>query len=251
MNKIALILITPIFILLSHYLAVLPHEYAHSFAAWLLGYKSDPLALNFGGMSLENVFLLIHMDQNVDNQAIYASGHPGYVALIASVGPAMNFLLFLISFWLLQKTSIKQRPYLFYFLVFFNLMNIGNLYDYIPIRTFTIQGNMVDVLDIEQGLNISPWWIYVVGGYIVGFLIWQFFTKTLISAYVNLNLTETFLRAGLMIICVFILFGYFGLPGFFSHGEIPYFLSATSLLAIPGIIFALWPTREWVRDACC
>ena len=100
MNKVGFILITPIFILLSHYLAVFPHEYAHSFMAWLLGYKDNPLALNYGGSSLANILLLLNIDQNVDNQMIYASGHSAYVALIAFAGPAMNGLLFTLSFWL-------------------------------------------------------------------------------------------------------------------------------------------------------
>lgn len=252
MNKKAfykLILVTPIFILLSHYLAVFPHEYAHSFMAWILGYKNNPFALNYGGTSWQNILLLSHIDQNVNNEMIYSLGHPLHVALIAFAGPGIaNGLLFILSFLLLKNEKVKQRPYLFYFLFWFNLMNLGNFYDYVPIRTFAAQGNMVDIVDIERGLNISPWWVYIIVGYLVAFLIWQFFTKTLISAYRNLKITETYLQAGLMIICVCILFGYFGLPGFFSHNDISYFISATSLLAIPAIITALWPTREWVQQ---
>jgi hypothetical protein len=243
-----LFLLTPIFVLLSHYLALFPHEYAHSFTAWLLGYKSNPFDLNYGGTSFLNLLLFFNIDQNVNNQMIYSLGHPGHVALIAFAGPGMNILLFILSFWLLKNEKVKLRPYLFYFLLFFNLMNLGNIYDYVPIRTFATQGNMVDILDIEQGLNISPWLVYIIVGYPLAFLIWQFFTKTLTSAYVNLRNTNTILRAGLMIICVCILFGYFGMPGFFSHGDIPYFISATSLLAIPGIIIALWSTRKWVKQ---
>lgn len=247
MNKIIFIAITPIFVLLSHYLAVFPHEYAHSFTAWLLGYKANPLALNYGGTSLSNILLLMNMDQNVNNNMIYALGHPTHVAFIASTGMAMNLLMFALSLRLLKKKVVQAHPYLFYFLFFFNLMNLGNIYDYIPIRTFATQGNMLDVLDIQQGLNLSPWWIYSTAGYVVAFLIWQFFTKTLISAYITLNLSSTTSRASLMIVCVCILFGYFGLPGLFKSDDISYFLSATSLLAIPGIIVALWPTRAWAE----
>lgn len=243
-SPIKLILITPVFILLSHYLSVLLHEYAHSFTAWLLGYKNNPFDLNYGGASLANILLLLHIDQNVDNKIIYSLGHPWHVALIAFSGPGINILLFIWSYWLLKKEKVKRNLYLFYFIFFFNLMNLGNIYDYVPIRTFVTQGNMIDVLDIEQGLNISPWWIYIFIGYPLVFLMWQFFTKTLVSAYVNLKITNALLRSGLMIICVCILFGYFGLPGFFSHGDVPYFISATSVLAIPGIIIVLWPTRN-------
>jgi hypothetical protein len=190
--------------------------------AWLLGYKSNPFALNYGGTHLSNILLLINIDQNIDNAKLYALGHPGYVALIALAGPLMNVFLFMGSFWLLKNKKGNMNRYLFYFLFFFNLMNLGNIYDYVPIRTFVTQGNMVDVLDIEQGLHLSAWWIYIMVGYPLAFLIWQFFTKTLVSAYINLKITDTRLRASLMILCVSIFFGYFGLPGFLSDADIPY-----------------------------
>jgi hypothetical protein len=56
-----------------------------------------------------------------------------------------------------------------------------------------------------------------------------------------------------MIVCVCILFGFFsGFPYIYFAGQkvvgdITYFLSATSFLAIPGLIIALWPTRLWVQ----
>jgi hypothetical protein len=85
-----LIILTPIFILLSHYLAVYPHEFSHSFMAWLLGYKNNPLAIDFGGTSWPNIFLLIHIDENVDYKTIFAAGHGAYVALIAFAGPGLT-----------------------------------------------------------------------------------------------------------------------------------------------------------------
>jgi hypothetical protein len=242
-----LILITPIFILLSHYPAVLLHEFSHSFMAWALGFKTNPFALNYGGTGFWNLLLLINVDHNVNNKMIYALGHPGLVALIASAGPCMNILLFVVSFCLLQTQKIKQRAYWFYFLLFFNLMNLGNIYDYVPIRTFAINGNMVDVVDIEQGMHWSPWWIYLIVGYLLSFLVWQFFTRTLPAAYLHVKIQSTAGRAALMITCVCIFFGYFALPGFFNHGPVSAFLSATSWMAIPGIIVALWPTRNWVK----
>lgn len=236
-----LILITPLFILLSHYPAVLLHEFSHSFMAWMLGFKANPFALHYGGTGFWNLLLLIHIDQNVNNQMIYSLGHPHLVALIAFAGPCMNIILFFVSFYLLKTQKIQQRPYWFYFLLFFNLMNLGNIYDYVPIRTFAINGNMVDVVDIEQGMHWSPWWIYGIGRYLLAFLVWQFFTQTLTAAYLHLRIESTAGRAALMVTCVLIFFGYFALPGFFNHGPVSTFLSATSLLAIPGVIFMLWP----------
>lgn len=242
-----LVLLTPILILLSHYLAVFIHEYAHAFTAWILGYKNSPFDLNYGGISLGNLLLLSNVDQNVNNHLIYASGHPGHVALIAFAGPGIIIFLFFLSSWLIQNKKTKGYPYFLYFLLFFNLWCLGGTYAYVPVRTFTPYGVMVDVLDIEQALNISPWWIYFLIGYLVIFMIWQFFSKTLISIYVNVDISSTIGRASLMIICVLIVFGYCGLAGFVNQGDISHFISATSFLAIPGIIFVLWPTRKWIK----
>jgi hypothetical protein len=246
-TSVKLILLTPIFILLSHYIAVFIHEYAHAFTAWMLGDKSSPFDLNYGGTSLDNLLLLSNIDQNVNNNLIYASGHPGHVALIAFAGPGIIILLFFLSSWLIQNKQTKRHPYLLYFLLFFNLWCLGGTYAYVPVRTFTTHGVMVDVLDIEQALNISPWLIYFFVGYLVIFMMWQFFSKTLISIYANVDISNTTGRVSLMIVCVLILFGYCGLAGFVNHGEISHFISATSFLAIPGIIFLLWPTQKWVK----
>lgn len=247
-----LIFFTPIFILLAHYLAMLPHEYSHSITAWLLGYKSNPLALTYGGTSWLNLLLLTHMDENVDYHMIFSTGHGLHAAIIAFSGPGFaNVPLFILSFLLLRIRYVKNNPLLWYFLFLFNLMNLGNFYDYIPIRTFSAHDD-VDVANFVRGLNISPWWVYIFAGYIVAFLIWQFFTKTLVSAYINLRLTTTY-SASLMIICVCILFGYFGGFPYIYIGRITnvdsvtYLLSATSFIAIPGLITVLWPTRSWVK----
>ena len=59
-------------ILLAHYAAVLPHEYAHSFMAFALGYKSDPLVIHFGGTSVGNLISLINIDEQVDYAPMFA-----------------------------------------------------------------------------------------------------------------------------------------------------------------------------------
>jgi hypothetical protein len=247
-SAIKLILLTFLFILLSHYFVVFIHEYAHAFTAWILGYKSSPLDLNYGGTSLSNLLLLSNIDQNINNALIYESGHPGYVALIACAGPGIIIFLFFLSSWLIQNKKTTEYPYLLYFLFFFNFWCLGGTYAYVPVRTFTPSGVMVDVLDIEKALHISPWLIYFFVGYLVIYMIWQFSSKTLISIYVNVDISSTIGRASLMIICVLILYGYCGLAGFVNHGEISHFISATSIFAIPGIIFILWPTHKWVKD---
>jgi hypothetical protein len=243
--KYKLIIVTPFFMLLAHYLAVLPHEYAHSLMAWCLGYKTNPWALNYGGTSWLNLLLLFHIDENVKYNLIIAKGQLHHMALIAFAGPGIaNGFLYVASLYLLTRKKIQRNRLLYYFIFWFNFMNLANFYDYVPIRTFASHG---DIAHISQGLNISPWVIYIVFGYIVGYVIWHFFTRTLIKAFVHLKLVPQWLKASLMIVTAVPLFGYFGMAGFIGYGVISHFLSATSLILIPGVIAACWPTRAWVR----
>ncbi len=60
-----LLVTTPATILLAHYLTVLPHEFGHSFMAWITGIKSNPLNIEWGDGSIGNI-LLRGIDENVD-----------------------------------------------------------------------------------------------------------------------------------------------------------------------------------------
>src|SRR6516165_7582866 len=89
---------TPVVLLLTHYAAVLPHELMHSIVAWLLGIKANPLIIDWGGTSILNILLLIHIDENVDYTAALAAGKRWQVALIAFAGPGLaNGGLYLLS----------------------------------------------------------------------------------------------------------------------------------------------------------
>ena len=148
-TPLKLILLTPIFILLSHHLAFFIHEYAHAITAWILGYKNSPFDINYGGMSLSNLLFLSGVDQKVDNSLIYSSGHAGYVALIAFAGPGIILFLFFVSSWLMRNKTIITHPYRLYSLFFFNLWCLGATYAYVPVRTFSAPGMMIDIVDIE------------------------------------------------------------------------------------------------------
>ncbi len=59
---------TPIVLWLTHYAAVLPHEFAHSILAWVLGIKSVPGDIYWGPGSILNVALLVDIDENVGDR---------------------------------------------------------------------------------------------------------------------------------------------------------------------------------------
>ncbi|HET7092545.1 MAG TPA: hypothetical protein VFI22_03680, partial [Thermomicrobiales bacterium] len=156
---------TPIVLLLTHYAAVLPHEFAHSILAWLLGIKDQPGNIDWGGTSLLNIFLLVHIDENVDYTAALAAGKAWQVAVVAFAGPGLaNGGLYLLSRRFITSPAIARRPAAAYVVFWFLVMNLANLYDYVPMRVFAADG---DVAHFRWATGLSPWAIYAVGGYLV------------------------------------------------------------------------------------
>jgi hypothetical protein len=231
-------------VVLAHHAALLAHEYAHSFMARALGYKSDPLAIHWGGRSTANLLLLIDINEQVDYAAMFSHGNGFAAALVGFAGPGLaNGALYLLSLWLLQRPAVRGNTLLFTFVFWFNFMNVGNFFDYVPIRTFAPTGDMAH---IAQGLSISPWVILIVLGIPTAIAMWFFFAHTLPMALGRLT-SSSFERGLVVTLSVVIMFGYFGLVGIEGYGRTSHTLSLLSLCLIPVILILCWPTRRWVR----
>jgi hypothetical protein len=231
---------------LAHYAAVLPHEYAHSFMAFALGYKSDPLVIHFGGTSVANLLLLTDIDEQVDYAAMFARGDGPAAALTGFAGPGLaNGTMYLLSLFLLRRSSVRRQAFLFMLVLWFNLMNVGNFYDYVPIRTFVSHG---DIGHITQGLGISPWLALVVLGIPTAIALWFLFTRTLPQALGRIAPDSPFRRGFVVNASVVIMFGYFGLAGFAGYGEPSRTLSLLSVCLIPIMLILCSPSRHWMRS---
>jgi hypothetical protein len=231
-------------IVLAHHAALLSHEYAHSFVAWALGYKSNPLVIHWGVRSVTDVLLLIDINQRVDYAAMFARGDGLAAALVGFAGPGLaNGALYLLSLWLLQRPAVRGNTLLFTFVFWFNFMNVGNFFDYVPIRTFAATGDMAD---IARGLGVSPWVVLLVLGIPTAIAMWFFFARTLPLALGRMA-RSSFQRVLIVTLSVVIMFGYFGLVGIEGYGRISHVLSLLSLCLIPVMLLLCWPTRRWMR----
>ena len=231
-------------VLLAHYAAVLPHEYAHSFMAFALGYKSDPLVIHFGGLSAGNLLSLININEQVDYAAMFARGDGPAAALTGFAGPGLaNGTMYLVSLFLLRWPSVRRNVWLFMLVFWFNFMNVANFYDYVPIRTFASHG---DIGHITQGLGLSSWVALVVLGVPTAVAMWFLFTRTLPQALGRIAPDSPFRRGFIVTLSVVIMFGYFGLAGFVGYGEPSHTLSALSLCLIPIMLILCWPSRRWM-----
>lgn len=232
-------------VLLAHYAAVMPHEYAHSFMAFALGYKSNPLVIHFGGTSVGNLISLINIDEQVDYAPMFSLGDGLAAALVGFAGPGLaNGTLYLLSLFLLRRPGVRRNALLFMLAFWFNFTNVGNFYCYVPIRTFASHG---DIGHITQGLGISPWLALVVLGIPTALAMWFLFTRTLPQALDRIAPKSSFRRGFIVSLSVVFMFGYFGLAGFVGYGEPSHTLSAVSVCLIPIMLILCWPSRRWMR----
>ena len=74
----------------AHACVFFAHEYAHSFTAWLLGWKSNPLALYYPRPTLVVLLLQMGINQNVDEGPIFAGGHGPHAAIIGAAGAILG-----------------------------------------------------------------------------------------------------------------------------------------------------------------
>ncbi len=243
MNKKSLwtlLLCTPLFLWATHGLAYFIHEYCHSFSAWALGFKANPLALTYGHFNWSNVLLLQEVSENVD-YAPFMHQHPWLAAFIAFAGPGIgNGGLLALSIWVLCNQKPRGMIYLYFFL-WFAAMNLGNLISYVPVRTFATHG---DMMEIELFLNISPWILMILFGYPVVFCLWYFYHRRLPKAYIQLQLCYA-QRCIVFILLTLVIFGFFGsLPGLSGdYGDRTHFLSLLFMYMIPITLVSCWPKK--------
>lgn len=213
---------------LAHTIAFLFHEYAHSFTAWLLGFKSNPWLLHFGELSLSNAAILLQVNENVDYASIHAQGHDHLVALIGFAGSGIgNVLLYMFCRWTLGTSRFSLTPLWRLFFFWLCLMNVGNFYDYVPIRTFDSQG---DIAHIVRGLGCSPWTVLIVLGIPTAWAMWHLF-RHLLPRTMNLAFPDQFhLQSVLGVVSIYLIFVFFAGAGLFTHSPVSKVLAGMSFL---------------------
>ena len=234
--------VTPLAILLAHYLAVLPHEFLHSFVAWATGIKSNPFDLHWGGASVGNILLLYNIDEKVDYKAAYAAGEGASVAVVAMAGVATNVVLYLVIRFAAPLWRTSTRPFVAYLAFWFLFMQLANVYDYVPIRVAASDG---DVGQWVRATHMSPWLIYVVVGYLVLWAMIDLYRVVMPDALDSSGITSPASRAVVLVIATVVMFTYFAWPGLLENGLLSVFIARTSLLLIPVILVVNW--RRIVR----
>jgi hypothetical protein len=243
-SRSALIWLLAIFQLwLAHAIGYMMHEYAHSFTAWLLHYKANPLALDYGGLNLDNILFQDDIDENVDYAPIFAAGRGPLASSIAVAGVLIgNGISYLVSRLLYSQARQKRSRGWAMFFFWLGVMSVGNFLSYVPIRTFTTHADMATT---AQGLNISAWVIAFALGVPFAVAIWNFFARVLPDAESFLFADEPVVQGVLVLLTTYLVFVFFGGSGIRNYGSASHCLSAISeYVLFPAVTIVCWQRKR-------
>jgi hypothetical protein len=222
----------------AHAVAFFAHEYAHSFTAWLLGWKANPFDLHFPPASPIVWLLQLGINQNVDEAPIFASGHGPDAALIGGAGMVVgNALVSLPLSQLVWRWAKRtQRAGWALFAYWGTVASLGNLLDYVPIRTFTLEGDMGA---LQRGFGWSPWLVLLLLGLpTLGLLGW-FFVRVMPVSLTWLFSRSRAQRGLVAALTVSALFGFYGAVGFLEGGPLAERFSQLSVYVVLPVMLML------------
>jgi hypothetical protein len=225
---------------LAHAIGLLIHEYAHSFTAWFVHYMANPLAIDYGHLSIGNILLQSDMDENVDYGPIFADGRGSVAALIALAGVLIgNGISYIASRLLYVKAKQKKMFAWSMFFYWLCVMSVGNFLCYVPIRTFTTHADMATA---ARGLGVSPWLIAIVLGVPFAIALWHFFARILPDARRSVLPGALLSQRAFVLLTTFVVFDYYGNAGLYGYGSISHWLSMISaLILFPVVSVICWP----------
>jgi hypothetical protein len=128
-----------------------------------MGWKSNPLALYYAHPTLVVFLAQLGINQDVNEAPIFANGHGRDAAIIAAAGMVIgngliSFSLSRFGYAVAERRNHKGWAMFFYWTT---VASLANFIDYVPVRTFTSDGDMGS---IERGFGWSPWIVLLVLG---------------------------------------------------------------------------------------
>jgi hypothetical protein len=216
---------------LAHAFVFFAHEYAHTFTAWLLGWKSSPFDLHVPPSSPTVWLIQMGIDQNVDEAPIFASGKGSHAAIIALAGALLGNALITLPLSRLTYAHAKRHALRGWAMLAFWVCtaSVGNLFDYVPIRTFTLGGDMGSV---QRGFEWSPWTVLVVFGIPTALVLGYFLFRIVPATLKWLFPESASQRALIAIVTAFVMFAFFGAAGWAEGGPISHQMSVISVFVM-------------------
>ena len=236
----------------AHALVFFAHEYAHSTVAWLLHWKANPFALNYAHPTVKVLLLQLGIDQNVNELPIFASNHGTQAAIISGAGAILGnaFITLPLSRWLYHRARASGSRSLGMFAYWMTVASVGNLIDYVPVRTFTDGTDLYqDMFAVEKGLGWSPWTLLVVLGIPTAIVLGDFLFRIEPQTIRWLAPVSTARRVLLALLTAFILFDFYGAAGWSDGGPVSHRMSVVSAVVLAPImaVVGVWVVTRKAR----
>jgi hypothetical protein len=227
----AFVALTAVQLWAAHACVFFIHEYAHSFTAWVLGWKSNPLALYYAHPTIVVLLTQLGIDENVNYLPIFASGHGQQAAIIAAAGLVFGnaLITFPLSRWGYAKAKRLDLRGWAMFAYWACVASVGNFIDYVPVRTFTNEGDMGT---LQRGFGWSPWTVLLVLGTPTAIALVYFLLRIEPSTLQWLFPRSPGRRIVLVVLTAFTLFCFYGAAGWFEGGPTSHMMSVVSVCAV-------------------
>ena len=134
---------------------VLLHEYAHSSAAWLLGYSSTPFTVVWG-----NPLTMRGWDEGVSYDQLFSSSVNPAESVIGGIPLLMHAVFAALGLILLLRSRVRRSRLPFLLVYWFVVANLAELVAYLWMRPFIPTG---DTGRFNAGLGLTPWPLFLVG----------------------------------------------------------------------------------------
>lgn len=183
-------------------LFVIIHEHIHSTTAYLMGHMQSPLDIVWG-----NPVTLDGWDEGVSYSAMFTAGQGTDAAIIAVSPLILHSVIVIGGLYLLLSGAMVRNKWLFHIMFWLVIVNFMELVAYMPVRAFSLHG---DIGNINHGLSLSPWLLFLVGTALVLAGLYYLFKRVLIRMYVVVAGGSLLIRYVILIFSAFFMFIYRG-----------------------------------------
>jgi hypothetical protein len=218
---------------LAHALAFFAHEYAHAWAAYFLHVKANPFQLAWARPSAVVWLFQLGISQGVEEAPLFAAGQGWKAAAISAAGMLVGNALVSWSAARLLARWAGARPVAGLLAYWLTVASLGNLLDYVPIRTWVPPGDLTqDMWAVEQGLRLPPWGLLAVLGPLVVVYGYFFFARIQPRTLPLLFPRARWQRAATAAGGALFLFGFYGAAGWSGSGEVAHALTVASVCVL-------------------
>ena len=197
-ESLGYLVIVVISFLLLQSVVVVMHEFTHSTVAWLFGCMKNPGDIVWG-----NPITMTGWDEGVSYSKLFSGRHTVVESIIGSSPLFVHISIITLGIVLMLSKWLRKKKWVFHIIYWFVVANYMELIAYIPMRTFASHG---DVGHFNHGLNLSPWFVFIIGTFGVVAGLFVLFKKVLPEMFELFAKDNRLTQWIILVLTAFILF---------------------------------------------